>query len=202
MAAAFIGILIGALVAAGTISLPTVEIVHAADSAAAALYALAETQLSKIAFLQENPKALTALLGVIAVSAPGIVAALVALAARSLGVLRSVIAVALSLISVWALISLPISQSLPIAAIAALVFFSAVFPAVFALSALLWAVVGFLAVDQGLALWARSNQTVNDTIASFIQITRIDSPDFWRIMLSIAAIVPFYGAISSASKAK
>jgi hypothetical protein len=202
MAAAFIGIIIGALVGVGTLALPTVRLLHAADSAAATLYSLAESQLSKIEFLQQNATYKTALLGCIAVIAPGVVAALVAAAARSLGALRSVIAAGLALLSLWALISLPLQQSMPLVLIAGLVFVSAVFPAILALRVVLWAIVGYLGTDHALAVWARTDETVNATIVSFTAITRIDSPELWRILLSVLALVPFYGAISSATRSK
>ena len=202
MAAAFIGIFIGVLVGVGSLSLPTFQLLHAADSAAATLYALAEGQLSRIQFLQQNATYKIALLGCIAVIAPGVVAALVAVAAKSLSALRSVIAAVLALLSLWALITLPLQQSLPLVVIAGLVFVSAVFPAILALRVVLWAIVGYLATDHALAVWARTDETVNATIIAFTAITRIDSPDLWRVLLSVLALVPFYGAISSATRAK
>jgi len=202
MAAAFIGLFIGALVGLGVVALPTLKVLHAANSAAETLSALAQGQLERIDFLQENPAYLTGVLGIVAITAPGIVAALVAVAARSLGALRSLIALVLSLVSVWALVTLSLSQSLPLVGISLLVFFSAVFPAIFALRVALWGVVGLLGVDHTIAVWQQTDATLNAAIVSFIEVSQIDSPDLWRILLSVVALVPFIGAVSQASKAK
>jgi hypothetical protein len=86
--------------------------------------------------------------------------------------------------------------------IAALVFFSAVFPAIFAIQVAMWGVVTLLAVDQASALMSQTQPTVNATILSFIALSRVDSPDLWRIMLSVFALVPFVGALSQVKKAK
>jgi hypothetical protein len=202
MAAAFLGLLIGALVGLGVVALPTLEVLHAADSAAATLSSLLQGQIEGISFLEQNPAYLTGVLGIVSVAAPGIVAALVAYAAKAVGALRSVIALVLSLLSVWALVSLPLSQSLPLSAIAALVFFAAIFPAIFAVRVAMWGVVGLLAVDRATSLLAHTDVQVNQAIVAFIEVSGIDSPDLWRIFLSVVAFVPFVGALSQAAKAK
>lgn len=202
MAAAYLGIILGALVGLGIVALPTVQVLHAASSAADALSGVLQGQLERVSFLQENPTYLSGVLGLVAVAAPGIVAALVAVAARSLGAVRSLIALLLSVVSAWALVSLSPSQSLPLLAIAALVFFSAIFPAIFAIQVAMWAVVTLLAVDQASALASHTQPTVNATIVSFIALSRLDSPDLWRILLSVFAFVPFVGALSQIKKTK
>jgi hypothetical protein len=202
MAAAFLGLIIGGLVGLGVVALPTFQVLHTANSAASTLAALAQSQLERIAFLQENPAYLTGVVGIVAVAAPGTVAALVAVAANSLGVLRSAIALVLSVVGVWALVTLPPSQSLPLVAISVLVFFAAVFPAILALRTAMWAVVGLLGVDHAMAVWQRSDEAVNAAVVSFIEVSQINSPDLWQILLSVVALVPFVGALSRASKAR
>jgi hypothetical protein len=202
MAAAYLGIIIGALVGLGIVALPTVEVLHAASSAAEAISGLIQGLLERIDFLQQNPIYLAGVLGLVSVASPGVVAALVAIAARSLGAVRSLIALLLAVIAAWALVSLPPTQSLPLLGIAALVFFSAVFPAIFAIQVAMWGVVTLLAVDQASALMSQTQPTVNATILSFIALSRVDSPDLWRIMLSVFALVPFVGALSQVKKAK
>ncbi len=202
MAAAYLGMILGALVGLGVVALPTVQVLSSASSAADALSGLLQGQLERISFLQQNPVFLQALIGAAAVIAPGLVAAGVAVAARSVGAMRSLIALGLSLLAAWALVSLSLTQSLPLLAIAALVFFSALFPALVAVQTAMWAVVALLAVDHAAALLAYTEGTVNETIISFILLSKIDSPDLWRILLSALAIAPFVGALSQIKKAK
>jgi hypothetical protein len=202
MAAAYLGIILGSLVGLGVVALPTFSVLSTASSAADALSGILQGQLDRVEILNQNPAYLAAVLGVVSVVAPGIIAMGVAVAARSVGALRSLIALGLALLSAWALVSLPVTHSLPLLAIAVLVFFSALFPALFAVQVAMWAVVALLAVDQATKLIAHSQGVVNDTVTSFILISQIESPELWQILLSCLAIVPFLGALAQVKKAK
>lgn len=191
MFAALVGILLGVAVASGPLAMYKGNMSLFSDDIVAAVAAAGRDLIQKLPYAGENPKLVTVLSVVLAVTAPGFVAVcLAALANAAVGVKRAGSAVLLALAGASFLV-LPASQAVLLLVLAVVVTVLVISPAVFAARAALWGLATLIAFDHFAQLWYGTDPSIQQGTATLVALTQFSTAEFWRFGLIIVGVAPF-----------
>lgn len=198
MIAMLIGVIAGIAIVAGPLRWLSPTTAAAADAMVTFTAQAFEWILGRIPGGADNPEVITTVSVVLAVCTPGLVALGLAIGTRSVGAARRVVTAVVCMAAAWSFFVLPVGQALWMAAFAIVVTVVVLLPAGFLTKAAMWALVVVLAFDYGQAMWAGTAPAITEGVASLIEVSGLNAPDFWRYALIFVGVMPFVGAVNVA----
>lgn len=191
MFAALIGIALGFALYYGPLSLWKSDVSYFAARIVDAASTMSQSLVSKLPYADSNPKLVSVLSTVIAVTAPGLVALILVAGANAAGAVRQFFSGVLIFLALASFLFLPFTQALVVllltGAVTALLFI----PAVFIARIILWALATALAFDHVLLIWSASSPALEAGTQTLAQVTGFGSTEFWRYALVATALSPF-----------